>query len=79
MAVEVNEYGSYKIRTKVGSIRGNMSRNQMESLGFSDIPWSEGSLREVVSKVSLVVGQAFSNAIARNERESPGGANVEEM
>lgn len=62
VVLEVNEHGSYKVGTKVGKIKGYLSRNQFEALpnatlDVSDVPLNEGSVREIVSKLSLSGGQ----------------------
>jgi hypothetical protein len=56
--MNVNEHGGYKIGTKVGQIKGYMSRNQVQfvanaTLDVSDVPVSDMSVGELVSKISL--------------------------
>jgi hypothetical protein len=64
VVINVNEYGGYKIGTKVGQIKGYMSRNQVHffanaTLDVSEVPVSDMSVREIVSKISLSGGQCF--------------------
>jgi hypothetical protein len=56
--MNVNEHGGYKIGTKVGQIKGYMSRNQVQfvanaTLDVSEVPVSDRSVREIVSKSKI--------------------------
>ena len=62
--MNVNEHGGYKIGTKVGQIKGYMSRNQVQfvanaTLDVSEVLVSDRSVREIVSKISSSGGQGF--------------------
>ena len=62
--MNVNEHGGYKIGTKVGLIKRYLSRNRVQffanaTLDVSEVPVSDMSLREIVSKISLNGGQGF--------------------
>lgn len=62
--VAINDNGGYKVGTNVGKVKGFMSRNQVEctestTLSLQDVPDTEMSLREIVSKVSLSGGQGY--------------------
>jgi hypothetical protein len=64
VVMNVNEHGGYKIGTKVGQIKGYMSRNRVQffanaTLDVSEVPVSDMSVREIVSKISLSGGQGF--------------------
>ena len=64
VVMNVNEHGGYKIGTKVGQIKGYMSRNQVQfvanaTLDVSEVPVSDMSVREIVSKISLSGVQGF--------------------
>jgi len=64
VVMNVNEHGGYKIGTKVGQIKGYMCRNQVQfvanaTLDVSEVPVSDMSVREIVSKISLSGGQGF--------------------
>jgi hypothetical protein len=55
--MNVNEHVGYKIGTKVGLIKRYMSRNRVQffanaTLDVSEVPVSDMSLREIVSKIS---------------------------
>ena len=52
--MNVNEHGGYKIGTKVGQIKGYMSRNQVQfvanaTLNVSEVTVSDMSVKEIVS------------------------------
>jgi hypothetical protein len=62
--MNVNEHGGYNIGTKVGQIKLYMSRNQVQfvanaTLDVSEVPVSDMSVRDIVSKISLSGGQGF--------------------
>ena len=64
VVINVNEHGGYKIGTKVGQIKGYKSRNQVQvfanaTLDVSEVPVSDMSVREIVSKISFSGGQGF--------------------
>jgi hypothetical protein len=64
VVMNVNEHGGYKIGSKVGQIKRYTSRNQVKfvanaTLDVSDVPVSDMSVREIVSKISLSGGQGF--------------------
>ena len=61
---QVNDHSGYKVGTKVGVIKGYLSRNQIEfceseTVNASDVPESELNLRAVASKLSMSGGQRF--------------------
>jgi hypothetical protein len=60
VVMNVNEHGGYKIGTKVGQIKGYMSRNRVQffanaTLDVSEVPVSDMSVREIVSKILCIV------------------------
>ena len=64
VVMNVNEHGGYKIGTKVGQIKGYLSRNQVQffanaTLKVCEVPMSEMSVREIVRKISLSGRQGF--------------------
>jgi hypothetical protein len=64
VVMNVNEHGGHKIGTKVGQIKGYMSRNHVQfvanaTLDVSEVPVSDMSVREIVSKISLSGVQGF--------------------
>jgi hypothetical protein len=63
--MNVNEHGGYKIGTKVGQIKRYMSRNQVQfvanaTLDMSEVPVSDMSVREIVSKISNFQPSTFT-------------------
>jgi hypothetical protein len=82
VVMNVNEHGGYKIGTKVGQIKGYMSRNQVQffanaTLDVSEVPVSDMSVREMVSKISLSGGQGFVHCQCKKGNVSLVGVNVE--
>ena len=62
VVTQVNDCGGYNVGTKVGLIKGYISRNQIEfceseTVNVPDVPDSELSLRAVTSKLSMSGGQ----------------------
>ena len=82
VVMNVNEHGGYTIGTKVGQIKGYMSRNQVQfvanaTLDVSEVPVSDMSVREIVSKISSSGGQGLCIVNVRKEIVSLVGVNVE--
>ena len=75
VVMNVNVHGGYKIGTKVGQIKGYKSRNQVQfvanaTLDVSEVPVSDMSVREIVSKISLSGGQGFVNCQCKKGKKS---------
>jgi hypothetical protein len=73
--MNVNEHGVYKIGTKVGQIKGYVSRNQVQfvanaTLDVSEVPVSDMSVREIVSKISLSGEQGFVHCKCKKGKTS---------
>ena len=60
VVTQVNDHGGYNVGTKVGLIKGYLSRNHIE---FCD---SELSLIAVASKLSMSGGQGFFHCNCKN-------------
>ena len=72
VVTQVYDHGGYKDGTKVGLIKGYLSRNQIEfceseTVNASDVPESELSLRVVASKLSMSGGQRFFHCNCKND------------
>jgi hypothetical protein len=72
VVTQVYDHGGYKDGTKVGLIKGYLSRNQIEfceseTVNASDVPESELSLRAVTSKLSMSGGQRFFHCNCKND------------
>jgi hypothetical protein len=71
IVAQVNDHGQYNVGTKVGLIKGYLSRNQIEfceseTVNVSDVPDSKLSLRAVPSKLSMSGGQGFFHCNCKN-------------
>ena len=77
VVMNVNEHGGYRIGTKVGQIKGYMSRNQVQFVANATlVPVSDMSVREIVSKISLSGGQFLVHCQCKKGKKS-GSVNVE--